>query len=224
MKRMKAAYWLGSLALVICLGVGLPVLGAKKPEGVGGGGVNPAAKLTINDLYGDHPLLVSDGKGPYVDWRLEGGGGDPCVWGWVTKQGFFFIYTNRGSNLGLECEENYPIELHRRYILKFPEPTICSALGLGSTPCEVPAERIRAGGLFARRAQESSVAFMFYHEGISYSLDTSGDVSGSGDVRTLTNANRTAQLMLISSGPTSPEPVGPPFVFPFEFTVERIAP
>ncbi|HUU15224.1 MAG TPA: hypothetical protein VM182_16160 [Terriglobia bacterium] len=224
MKRKRTACWLGSLALMICLGVGLSALGAKKPDGGGGGGggggVNPAAKLTVHDFYGD-PLLVSDGNGPYVDWRLEDG--DPCVFGWVKKDGFFFIYTNRGNDLGLGCEQEYPGVTPRRYVLKFPNADVCSALGLGSAPCEVPAERIRAEGLFGRRAQESPVAFMFYHEDISYSLDTIGDVSGSGDERTLTNANRTAQLMLIGQGP-QPQPVGSPFVFSFEFTVERIAP
>ena len=205
------------MGLMMCLVITYPTLGAKKPGGDTGGGVDLAATLTINDLF-TGSLLFSDRGGSYVDWRLENG--DPCVFGWVKSDGFFFMYTNRGNDLGLECEQNFPDTTPRRYILRFPGE-VCSALGLGPSACDVPAERIRADGLFGRRAQESTVAFMFYDaEGNSYSLDAVGGVTGSGDERTLTNLDRMAQLSVLGQGP-KPKPVGPPFLFPFEFKVVR---
>ena len=164
------------VGLVVWLGAALPALAQK---------TNPPAKLAINDSFmPTQQLLFSDGNSVnhpelgamYVDWRLASG--DPCVNGWVKPDGFFFIYTHRGNDLGAGCEQNFPAATHRRYILKFPDSVICSALGFASAPCEVGANRIRAESLFRKNAQETSVAFMFtLGGGSSYTVNTAGDIT-----------------------------------------------
>lgn len=214
MKQAKAIHWVVPLALVACLGGWLSASAQ-----------NPPARLTINDNFmPSSQLLFSDGNvlnhpdlgAMYVDWRLADG--DPCVFGWVKKDGFFFIYTNRGNNLDTDCELNFPLETHRRYLLKLPDAAICTGLGLGAAPCEARADRARAEALFRSKAKETTVAFMFHLGGNSYSVDTSGDISGSGDTRTLTNTARTATLRNV----TARSQVGAPFVFVFQLTVTRV--
>ena len=54
-------------------------------------------------------------------------------------------------------------------------------------------------------------------------LEQSVDLAGLHieiDERTLTNLDRMAQLSVFGQGP-KPKPVGPPFLFPFEFKVVR---
>lgn len=219
MKLRKAIHWLGIPLLAVCLA---PVSAGAQ------------VKMTINDNFmPGSQLLFSDGNafnhptlGPiYVDWRLTDG--DPCVSGVVKKDGFFFIWMNRGSDLGFECEENFlDPNTHRRYLLKFPDAVICTELALGDAPCEVRADRIRAEKLFHGKASETLVAFMFHLGGNSYSLDTAGDISGSGDTRTLTNTTRTATLRKFGFVPGTKTPgstpVGSPFVFVFQLTVTRV--
>ena len=223
MKRLQVSTLLSVLGLIVCLSAGGLVAFAGKGGKPGKGGVNPAAILTISDSFlPNQQLLFSDGKkeGRYVDWRLEGQDPDPCVWGWV-KQGSLFMYTNRGGEYGIDCEEYYDPQEYRWYVVKFPAASgVCAELGLAGNPCEVEARRISSTP-FPKKGEETGAAFMFYYNGISYRLESSGATSGSGDTRTVTNTTGTAQLLLISSR-LKPQPVGSPFTFPFQFTVERI--
>lgn len=178
-------------------------------------------RFTITDSY--YNLLSSDGNGTYADWRLSGG--DPCVFAWIAPDGLFFAYLYRGSDLGDDCHLVYP-EGVRTYRITFPAGTgICPALGLGddSQPCLLGADdkpRISFQKLFASRAKETLGRFMFYWGGNSYQLECTGDVSGSGTTRTVSNTTRMAVLKLVSG--KKPQQIGAPFVFPFEMTVERV--
>ena len=224
MKRLQVTTLLSVLGLIVCLSAGGLVALAQKVGKPEKGGVNPAAILTINDTFSPGvQLLFSDGKkeGRYVDWRLEGRDPDPCVWGWV-KRGGLFMYTNRGGEHGIDCEDYTDPEEYRWYVVKFPgDSGVCAELGLAGDPCEVEAHRISSTP-FPKKGEETGSAFMFYYNDISYRLVSSGGfVTGSGDTGTVTNTTGTAQLLLISSRP-KPQPVGSPFTFPFEFTVKRI--
>jgi hypothetical protein len=195
-------------------------------KGGGGGNAQTVARMTINDSFlVNDQRLWSDGKGPYADWRLEGG--DPCVIAKVENDGLFFVYFYRGSDLGDDCNEMFPGQ-ERTYRLQFPQSSgICAALGLGSQdPCALVGHdrlRFRADDLFAKSAQSTPVGFLFFHGGQSYALDSQGLLSGTGDTRTVTNATETGALRNVSAWPKSKQPVGSPFVFPFQFTVERVA-
>ena len=98
-------------------------------------------------------------------------------------------------------------------------------MGLGddSQACLLVADdkpRISFQKLFATRTKESLARFMFYRGGNSYQLECTGDVSGSGTTRTVSNTTRMAALKLVSG--KNPQQIGAPFVFPFEMTVERV--
>ena len=221
MKKSHLFRFVLVLALVICLGMGLTAFAQKKDKEKGkpGGDEEPTyVTLEINELF-PGTIILSDGKGIYRDWRLEGG--DPCVKGWVKSNGFFFIYFNRGSDLGSDCEFAYPDEI-RRFCMMFPED-VRLELGLEDTAYAFDSERIRMEVLFAKRAIETEVYIMFHYLGESYSLDIVGDIIGSGDTRTVFNTYRTAQLWRSIPGPRKPwrEPIGAPFVFPFEITVTK---
>jgi hypothetical protein len=183
--------------------------------------VNDAARFSITDSY--YNLLSSDGKGTYADWRLPES--DPCVFSWVTNSGSFFAYLYRGNELGDDCQGEFPPEQWRTYRLTFPAGTgICPALGLGddSQACSLVADdkpRI-SFGLFGARTTESPGRFMFYRNGNSYQLECTGDISGSGTTRTVSNTTRMAVLKLVSG--KKPQQIGAPFVLPFEMTVERV--
>jgi len=179
------------------------------------------ARFVITDS--PYYMLGSDGNGSYADWRLSGG--DPCVNAWVAPDGLFFAYLYRGSDLADDCHLVYP-EGVRTYRITFPAGTrICPALGLGedSQPCLLVADdkpRISFEKLFASRAKEALGRFMFYRNGNSYQLECTGDVAGSGNTRAVSNTTRAAVLKLVSG--KKPQPIGAPFVLPFEMTVERV--
>ncbi len=214
--------------LIICLGAGLTAVATNQGKGKKGSGPTYLATLEINDDFSG-TLLSSDGKGLYVDWRLDG---DPCVKAKVEEKGFFFIWFYRGSDFGADCEgpdgKNLPPDKIRRYRLP---GSICAALGLGGDPCEPDRQAIRAENLFSKNAIETPISFIFHvfhnDEEESYTLDTEGDITGSGDIRTVTNAWRTAQLWKFppkgSHPKEKPQPVGDPFFFPFQLTVTRVA-
>ncbi len=172
--------------------------------------------------------LLSDGEGPYADYRLSEG--DECVTAWVAPDGFFFTYLYRGSDLGDGCNTVYPLAV-RTFVLRFPAASgACAELGLPApdgictlavnSTSEQP--RIRAGKLFAKNAQATPVAFLF-NKGVSYEVRADNDVyfSIDGQTRTLSNSS-TATLWKF--GKKGAAPVGAPFVFPFTLSVTRVAP
>lgn len=176
-------------------------------------------RFSITDSY--YNLLSSDGNGTYADWRLSGG--DPCVNAWVAPDGLFFAYLYRGSDLGDDCHLQYPVRMYR---LTFPADSgICPALGLGGggQACLLVADdkpRISFDKLFAARVKQTLGRFMFYLNGNSYQLECAGDVSGSGNTRTVSNTTRMAVLRQVSG--KKPQQIGVPSVFSFEMTVERV--
>lgn len=191
---------------------------------------NRLARLTINDTYLASQLLFSDGKGSYEDHRLTNG--DPCVTAWVDKSGMFFIYMDYNADVGGDCNQNLlgnDPALVRTYVLKFPVASgICAALGLTADEfgiCTLGGEtsqRLRADKLFGRQ-QTTPVAVMSRRNGHSYSLEPNKEVAirGTGDTRTLTYFD-TATLKEVFQAPQRPRPVGSPFVFPFQLTVDRV--
>jgi len=234
MKLMKANRLVFVLVLSVCLVAGLSALAQEKAKGGKGGGkpsgTNYFATLDIVDIASG---LYSDGKGIYEDWRLEG---DPCVKAWVKKDGFFFIYFYRGNDQGATCEEDseLPDVLKRRYRLFIPDQIpIPDAFREAAALGNLDVERIRAEDVFSRKATETPISFGFHYDSDNdgvlehYNLDTEGDIAGSGDTRTVSNTDRTAQLWISPPQGSHPkerkQPVGPPFFFPFQLTVTRVA-
>ena len=195
----------------------------------GGASRNDFARFEIDDSSSGAALL-SDGNGPYADYRLSGG--DKCVTAWVAPDGFFFTYLFRGSGQADDCYQVYPLAVVRTFLLKFPPASgACAELGLTPSDgiCTLIVDstsehpRIRADRVFGNNVQATSVAFLF-KRGASYEvrLDKDVPIVASDPTRTLSNDSGTATLWKLG-GKRGPVPVGTPFVFPFTLSVTRVA-
>jgi len=189
-------------------------------------GSTTTASLSINDSY-PGTLLHSDGQGIYDDHTQSIA--DPCVTAYVYSTGLFFIYMDYNTAIAPsgDCESTLGIDgtsEDRTYSLTFPATSgICTAFNLTESggECTLVTDdraRIRSDNMFSKGATSAPAGFLFYYNGVSYTLhtDTNGQISGSGTTRTLTYGG-TVSLMTVA-GKNSKQ-VGSSFVCPFQFTV-----